>query len=49
MSFIKDFNEPINEVASHKHLGIYLSNDGTWHEYITLLLKLGPGYILCVC
>ena len=27
-------NEPINEVASHKHLGIFLSNDGTWHEHI---------------
>ena len=27
-------NEPINEIASHKHLGIFLSNDGTWHEHI---------------
>ena len=24
----------INEVSSHKHLGIFLSNDGTWHEHI---------------
>ncbi|MCG7877682.1 MAG: reverse transcriptase domain-containing protein [Candidatus Thiodiazotropha endolucinida] len=27
-------NEPIQEVSSHKHLGIYLSSDGTWHEHI---------------
>ena len=27
-------NEHINEVASHKHLDIFLSNDGTWHEHI---------------
>ena len=27
-------NEHINEVASHKHSGIFLSNDGTWHEHI---------------
>ncbi|MCG8048840.1 MAG: reverse transcriptase domain-containing protein [Candidatus Thiodiazotropha endolucinida] len=27
-------NEAINEVNSHKHLGIFLSNNGTWHEHI---------------
>ena len=27
-------NEPINEVSCHKHLGIFLSSDGTWHEHI---------------
>ena len=27
-------NELINEVASHKHLGIFLSNDRTWNEHI---------------
>ena len=27
-------NEPINEVSYHKHLGIFLSSDGTWHEHI---------------
>ena len=27
-------NEPIKEVFYHKHLGIFLSNDGTWHEHI---------------
>ena len=26
--------EYINEVQHHKHLGIFLSNDGTWHEHI---------------
>ena len=31
---LKMNNEPINEVARHKHLGIFLSNDGTWHEHI---------------
>ena len=27
----------INEVSSHKHLGIFLSNDGTWHEHINYI------------
>ena len=27
-------NELINEVSYHKHLGIFLSSDGTWHEHI---------------
>ena len=27
-------NEPIKEVSHHKHLGIFLSSDGTWHEHI---------------
>ena len=26
-------NEQIKEVDNHKHLGIYLSNDGTWHTH----------------
>ena len=25
---------PIKEVTSHKHLGIFFSNDGTWHQHI---------------
>ena len=32
-------NEPSKEVTSHKHLCIFLSSDGTWHEhtnYITV-------------
>ena len=27
-------NESIKEVSYHKHLGIFLSSDGTWHEHI---------------
>ena len=27
-------NEPIKEVSSLKHLGLFLSNDGKWHEHI---------------
>ena len=27
-------NESIKEVTHHKHLGLFLSNDGTWHEHI---------------
>ena len=27
----------INEVQHHKHLGVILSNDGTWHEHINLI------------
>ena len=27
-------NEYIKEVTYHKHLGLFLSNDGTWHEHI---------------
>ena len=30
-------NEPIKEVISHKHLGIFLSSDGIWHEYINYI------------
>lgn len=30
-------NEPITEVHCHKHLGIYLSNDGTWHEHVNYI------------
>ena len=27
----------INEVQHHKHLGVILSNDGTWNEHINLI------------
>ena len=30
-------NVSINEVSSHKHLGIFLSNDGTWHKHINYI------------
>ena len=29
--------EIINEVSYHKHLGIFLSSDGTWHEHINYI------------
>ena len=28
-------NNVIQEVNSHKHLGLTFSNDGTWHKHIT--------------
>ena len=33
--FMKDCQ--ITEVESHKHLGLYLSNDCTWHEHINYI------------
>ena len=27
-------NHEIKEVENHKHLGLYFSNDGTWHTHI---------------
>ena len=27
-------NQAITEVDSHKHLGVFLSNDCTWHKHI---------------
>ena len=30
-------NHQIIEVDSHKHLGIYLSNDCTWHQQINYI------------
>ena len=27
-------NQQITEVESHKHLGVYFSNDSTWHHHI---------------
>ena len=27
-------NQPISEVNSHKHLGLILSNDCTWHDHL---------------
>ena len=31
---LKMIDQPIKEVTSHKYLGIFFSNDGTWHEHI---------------
>ena len=28
----------LKEVSSHKHLGIFLSNDGTWHVHINYII-----------
>ena len=42
-------NVSINEVSSHKHLGIFLSNDGTWHEHINYITsKAWIRLMLCV-
>ena len=30
-------NQQISEVGSHKHLGLYFSNDCTWHEHINYI------------
>ena len=30
-------NHQINEVDSHKHLGIYLSNDCNWHQHVNYI------------
>ena len=31
---LKMNDQPIKEVTSHKHLDIFFSNEGTWHEHI---------------
>ena len=31
-------NQQITEVESHKHLGIYFSNDCTWHHHIKYIV-----------
>ena len=30
-------NQQIKEVENHKHLGLYFSNDGTWHAHINYI------------
>lgn len=35
---LKMNSETIKEVPHHKHLGIFLSNDGTWHQHIEYIL-----------
>ena len=30
-------NQQSMEVDTHKHLGIYLSNDGSWHKQISFI------------
>ena len=42
-------NQQLTEVTSHKHLGLHIPKDCTWHEQIILLWKrLGYELILCV-
>ena len=33
-------NQQITEVDSHKHLGLYLSNDCTWHKHINYITEI---------
>ena len=42
-------NQQIQEVESHKHLGLIFSKDGTWHGYINSIINKFWGRIkLCV-
>ena len=34
-------NTVLNDVSSHKHLGMYLSNDGSWHAHILYITDKG--------
>ena len=34
-------NTPINEVEVHKHIGLYLSNDCSWHQRINYIKEKG--------
>ena len=36
-------NQIITEVDSHKHLGVFLSNDCTWHKHIDYVKKKAWG------
>ena len=38
-------NLQISEVEFHKHLGIYLSNDCTWHHHIKYISKKAWGRV----
>ncbi|XP_053381934.1 uncharacterized protein LOC128549348 [Mercenaria mercenaria] len=33
------YNQPIASVTSHKHLGVHLSEDGSWHTHITYITE----------
>ena len=35
---LKINSENIKEVSHHKHLGIFLSSDGSWHRHIEYIL-----------
>jgi hypothetical protein len=34
-------NTIINQVTEHKHLGLEISNDGSWQKHIDLITKKG--------
>ena len=36
-------NQVITEVDSHKHLGVFLSNDCTWHKHIDYVKEKAWG------
>ena len=36
---LKMNNHDIQEVSSHKHLGIYFSDNGSWHEHMGYIVK----------
>ena len=38
-------NQQIQEVTSHKHLGLYISNDCSWHDHITYIKDKAWGRI----
>ena len=38
-------NLQITEVEFHKHLWIYLSNDGTWHHHIKYISEKALGRV----
>ena len=38
-------NQQINEVDTHKHLGLYFSNDGHWHDQIQYIKDKARGRI----
>ena len=43
------YNQPIENVTSHKHLGLVLSNDGTWHNHIELITSKARLRINIIC
>ena len=38
-------NQEITEVNFHKHLGIFLSNDCTWHKHIDYIKEKNMGRV----
>ena len=38
-------HQQIKEVQSHKHLGLYLTNDGSWHDYIQYIKEKAWAWV----